>query len=204
MTTTAVLPAPVASSKTKDKAQRRISWPAFQRQYLTKEDGFKYEWLNGFVAKTTAMDYSQFFIIRNLRDLFEQLRSLGKTEGLFLSEGDIFFAGQHRRPDVCFLTNEQVDRTAYGENQVPDFVVEVISTHDQVLNLHGKMEDYRKAGVKIVWHILPPNQEVHVYSGDDLRQMRVCKTTDICSAHPVLPKFELTVEAVFRKPPKPQ
>lgn len=31
---------------------RRISWEDFKRKYLSREDGYKYEWVNGAVEKT--------------------------------------------------------------------------------------------------------------------------------------------------------
>ena len=40
-----------------------ILWADFERKYLSREDGFKYEWLNGTIEKTSrTMHQSQRFI----------------------------------------------------------------------------------------------------------------------------------------------
>ena len=186
-------------------APKHISWEEFQKKYLTREDSYKYEWLNGVVEKTKrAMNYTQFFILDNLLELFEQLKSAKKVQGRLIPEGDIFFLENHRRPDIAFISADQIARTAYGENQVPAFVIEVISSNDQINKVHEKMENYRAAGVQVAWHIFPKLQEVHVYSGSQLNRCDILKGEELCSAAPVLPDFALSVNELFKKPPMPQ
>lgn len=182
---------------------RSLSWNEFQKRYLGREDGNKYEWVNGTVVKSKQMDYTQFYIVQNLLRLFEALRSTEKAAGMLVMEGDIFFGANHRRPDIAYLTDEQIARTAHGENQVPAFVLEVISTHDQANLIHQKMENYRNAGVQVVWHIFPQIGQVHIYSGKKLKHMVVCQGDELCSAAPVLPKFAISVSDMLQKPPKP-
>ncbi|WP_373549175.1 Uma2 family endonuclease [Haliscomenobacter sp.] len=196
---------PNAENKTGAQAKperklRAISWAEFQTKYLSREDGYKYEWVNQQVVKSKNMDYSQFFIVHKLLELFEQLRAAGQVSGMLMPEGDIFFGPNHRRPDVAYLSKEQIARTAHGENQVPAFVIEIISTKDQMNLVHGKMENYREGGVKIVWHVFPLIKQVHVYSGKGLKKMTVCIGEDVCSAKEVLAGFEVKVEELFRKP----
>ena len=195
--------APRSNGMQNGHASKPISWPDFQKKYLSREDGFKYEWLNGQVSKSKHMDFTQFFIVANLLKLFEKLKQMGRVAGVMMPEGDIFFGQNHRRPDVAYLTDEQIARTAYGENQVPQFVIEVISTKDQMNLVHEKMGNYRQASVQVVWHIFPRIEEIHVYSGKGLKKMTVCTGEDFCSAAPVLPDFELSAAAVLQKPPKP-
>jgi Uma2 family endonuclease len=181
-----------------------VSWIEFQQKYLTREDGYKYEWLNGEVEKTKiTMDFTQLFILKNLMAAFRQLLNNGKCNGELMSEGDIFFLDKHRRPDIFYLTDTQIARTAYGENQVPQFVIEVISTKDQMNSVHRKMQNYRDAGVQVVWHIFPQIEEIHVYKGENLDDMTVCRGKKICSAAPVLPDLMLAAQSIFHKPPKP-
>lgn len=69
-----------------------ISWNDFQRRYLTREDGYKYEWLNGTVEKSeNSMTPIQFYILENLQNFFFRLKFEGKTTGQFVQEADIFF-----------------------------------------------------------------------------------------------------------------
>ncbi|MBX2929979.1 MAG: Uma2 family endonuclease [Saprospiraceae bacterium] len=192
------------SGLTDAKSPKRISWEEFQKKYLTREDSFKYEWVDGTVEKTKrAMDFKQFNIARNLMNLFNRLLTAKKTNGLLIPEGDIFFQQNHRRLDISWLSDEQIDKTAYQENQVPRFVIEIISSKDQMNLVHKKMQDYRLAGVEVVWHIFPLIEEIHVYGGAHLKQMTVCKGEDICSATPVIQGFELAANDVFQKPEKP-
>jgi Uma2 family endonuclease len=185
--------------------QKYISWEAFQKKYLVREDGYKYEWLNGTIEKTKRnMDYSQLFIANNLIAFFQNLCNLEKASGIMMSEGDIFFLENHRRPDIFYMTDKQLALTAHGQNQVPPFIIEIVSSKDQINKVTHKMQNYRDAGVQVVWHLFPNYEEVHVYSGKNLTSMTVCKTTDICSAKPVLPHFEISVNDIFKKPPMPE
>ena len=193
-----VLPGSAANGKTK-----LISWPDFQKKYLLREDGFKYEWVNGEVVKSKNMDYSQLFIVKNLLAFFRQLVTTAGAKGELLPEIDIFFNENHRRPDISYFTDEQVIRTSYKENQVPEFVIEIISTKDQMNLVHEKMENYREAGVKIVWHIFPNLLQVHVFQGEKLENMRVNKAEDLCTASPVIPGFEMAVNDILHREPKP-
>jgi Uma2 family endonuclease len=181
-----------------------LSWADFEKKYAHKEDGFKYEWANQRVIKSKSTDYTQFYIVQNLIRLFDALKVSGAVKGMLMAEGDIFFKSNHRRPDLAFLSDTQIARTAYGQNQVPAFVIEIISSKDQMNLVHEKMNDYRAAGVQIVWHIFPKIQEVHIYSGPMLKQMQVAIGADMCSATDAIMGFKLSANAVFEKPAIPE
>jgi len=84
-----------SSSQTTTAAPKRISWADFQKKYLPREDGYKYEWLNGMVEKTVrTVTPIQFYILENLQNLFFRLKFAGKTTGQLVQEGDIFFSGK--------------------------------------------------------------------------------------------------------------
>lgn len=177
-----------------------ISWEAFQRDYLSREDGYKYEWLNGIVDKTpAAMDKTQLYILRNLQEYFMQLKFEKKVSGQLIAEADLFFLKNHRRPDICWLTDKQIDRLAENEYEAPVFIIEIISNNDVMNRVFSKMQDYRAAGVQTVWHILPQHQEVHVYTGEYLEKMSVCFENALCSASPALPNFNIPCADIFRK-----
>ncbi len=184
--------------QTNGQTPRRITWEEFQRKYLSREDNFKYEWVDGYVEKTSrAMDKKQFFIIENLTALLDILRNKHQIEGRLIPEGDNFFAGNHRRPDIAYYTREQI-RLAQDEDSevVPQFVIEVISTNDQMNKVVKKMKNYRAADVSVIWHIFPNQNEIHVYKG---KQMTICVGDDMCSAEPVIEGFKMTVNEVLKK-----
>jgi Uma2 family endonuclease len=202
--TSAVRPTSVVGMPAAPTAPKPVSWQEFQRKYLQREDGYKYEWINGVVEKTKrGMDKTQLFILRNLQDFFIQLKVTGKISGQLIAEPDLFFLVNHRRPDIVWLTNDQIDRLAYNSNDIPAFIIEVISTYDQINRVQNKMENYRHAGVQVVWHIFPNLATIHVYGGQRLDVMNVLTGDQICSAAPVLPDFALPVNEILKKPAKP-
>ena len=178
------------------KKPKKISWKAFQKEYLTREDGYKYEWLNGIVEKTKrTMDYSQAYILINIRNFFDKYKKKHNVSGHLISEIDTFFAAHHRRPDIAYFTDAQIRKAKEGEAPVPQFIIEVISKNDMINTVNKKMEDYRKAGVPVVWHVLPKFKKVHVYHGTE---MKIFGEGEKVSAAPVLPDFEMEVSAIFK------
>lgn len=205
MSSTAEDPAVAYGKKPpKEIAHRKpISYAQFQKRYLTnRNDRFKYEWVKGFPVITKhTMEKYQYFILRNLRDFFEKLKYTHHINGYFESEFNLFFGSDvNRKPDIFYFTKEQADEIALGGNPVPEFIIEVISNTDQFNYMIDKMDDYRAAGVKVVWHIFTIKDEVHVYSGNNLTSMTVCKGDALCSAAPVLTPFELPVQQIFQLP----
>ncbi|MFN4254142.1 MAG: Uma2 family endonuclease [Saprospiraceae bacterium] len=172
---------------------KKISWEAFERRYLRREDKYKYEWVDGTVVKTPrTMNQRQQFILINLQAFLDKLRT-HKNLGLLLAEVDTFFGPNHRRPDIAYFSPEQVSLLRHAE-QVPQFVVEIISSKDQLNEANEKLADYRRANVQIVWHVFPKLNEVHVYRG---KKMEICLDTDPCSAEPVIPGFVMSAKEVF-------
>ena len=178
--------------------KKYISWIDFQKRYLTREDGFKYEWLNGIIEKTPrTMNYNQFYIWDNLCEFLRQLENKnGQRIGSFPMEGDIFFLSNHRRPDICFISVEQMIGTRLNTAPKPEFIVEVLSPSDNINRVNDKVENYFAAGVKVLWHVFPDQEIIHVYS--DSRTMNICRNTDICSAESVIEGFALSVKDIFK------
>lgn len=174
----------------------KISWAEFQEEYLTREDGYKYEWLDGIVEQTPRpMDKSQFFVQKNLINFLFQIKAQKFVPGNLIAEGDTFFGANHRRPDLAYYTDTQIEAARHHENVVPEFVVEVISTNDHIIKVTEKLRNYRAAEVKVIWLVFPDSQEVHVYHG---KKSVVCTGDDVCSAEPVIAGFALPAKDVFK------
>jgi len=185
------------------KKKRKISWETFEKRYLSKEDGYKYEWLNGTIEKTPYMDKKQLYILRNLQAFFTKLKIKKLIFGHLIAEADLFFKKHHRRPDVCWLTDEQIDNLAEeGADDVPDFVIEVISPNDKAVKVEAKMDDYRVAGVKVVWRIFPHLQIVNISTGANLENTVAHTGEMVCSAAPALPNFKMPVSTIFHRKKK--
>lgn len=196
---------PFTKKTSADKSVRKpISWETFQREYLSREDNYKYEWVNGQVEKTKrSIDKTQLFMLDNLLEFFENLKQEGKVNGRLIPEPDLFFLSNHRRPGVAWLTKEQIRTLASpGAYEVPAFIIEVISSNDQINAVKEKMGNYRDAGVQVVWQVFPKFKQVEVYSGEKLNESKVCEGDDICSAAPALPGFAMPVKDIFYLPEK--
>jgi Uma2 family endonuclease len=134
----------------------------------------------------------------SLIQLFFKLKFDNKVSGRLTKEVDTFFLPKvHRRPDMCWFSDEQSARIAEGENQIPAFVIEFLSKNDQINEVSRKLKNYQDAGVKVVWLIFPELEEVQIYHGVKSVTYRGEETI---SAAPVLPEFKLTVAGVFQKP----
>ena len=82
-------------------------------------------------------------------------------------------------------------------------MLETISNNDQINQLEKKITEYFKAGaggvpLKVVWNVIPEQQVVYVYTSR--KNVKVCTDDDICSAAPVLPDFEISVNELFALP----
>jgi len=208
MQATAIQKSPVIATRPKPAngtGGERVSWEEFQRKYADREDGYKYEWVDGMVEKTKrTMDRMQSYILLNLLDYFDQLKLEGKVTGRLYPEIELFFRANYRRPDIAWFTKEQIYSLADPEaRDIPAFVIEIISSNDQINKVKKKIVNYRDAGVKVVWHIFPQLEQVDVYTGERLNQMTTLEGDEICSAAPALPAFALSVHDIFKKSTKP-
>ena len=180
-----------------------VTQEKYYQEYRNREDGFKYEWLDGKIEKTEkSMNDAQSHIAENLTMLFYTLKIAGKITGTFQTEKDTFVEGRRIRiPDMCYLNPQQAYDAAHGGHPIADFMLDVVSTHDKIEDYEEKLNDYFIAGVKVVWWIFPKQEVVYVIANDG--HALICRGEMVCSASPVLPDFQLTANAVFQKPTKP-
>lgn len=186
---------PKTAASAKKTLSGPISWADFERKYLPRENRYKYEWVDGEVVRTLrTMNQEQQFIWLNLKNFLETLRAQGQNLGELIPEVDTFFTEtRHRRPDIAYFSPEQIAVFRHT-NQVPQFIAEITSNHDQLNKAHQKLADYRQAGVPVVWQVFPKTG-VHVYRG---KNMTICTGDDPCSAEPVIPGFVLPAAGVFQ------
>lgn len=157
-------------------------------------DGFKYEWNDGELIKFTGMNKKQVYIYQALNKIFSK-KGFWQA-GILVAEYDTMLSGiQMRRPDIAYLSDEQVELTKKGEDVIPEFVIEIISGNDNINQVEKKIIEYYKAGVSVVWLILPEEKSVHVYTSR--KTVKICTDDDICSASPVLPDFEISVNELL-------
>lgn len=172
------------------------SVPKTLAEFLNWEpnDGFKYEWNDGELIKFEGMNKKQARIFDVLLDLL--IEKGYKKVGTLISEYDTMLTGiQMRRPDIAYLTKEQMSRGYKGEDVIPEFVIEIISETDQFYKIEDKITEYFKAGVKVIWNIVPEHKLVYIYTSR--KTVKICSDNDICTADPVLPDFTIAVNDIF-------
>jgi Uma2 family endonuclease len=170
--------------------------PATLEEFMAweSEDGFKYEWNDGELIKFVGMNRKHFRIFTKLNRLF--ISKGYWKQGTFVAEQDVQLSGiQMRRPDIAYFSLDQEESMNKGEDEIPEFAIEVISGNDKAYEVEGKTVEYFKAGVKVLWLIYPENQSVQVYTS--LKQAQICTDDDVCSAKPVLEDFEIRVSEIF-------
>ncbi len=138
------------------------------------------------------------------------LRDHVRPPGLGRAMAEVLFdlpnVDNNRRPDVAFVSasrwplNRRVPRTnAWAV--VPEIAVEVVSPTDDMEEVMGKVEEYFRAGVTLVWLVLPAQERVYVYTSPTA--VRVLSRPDELTADPVLPGFRLPLADLFPPPDPP-
>lgn len=117
---------------------------------------------------------------------------------------------QVRRPDVAFLAQGRlpIEELARGHVTVaPDLAVEVVSPNDYVYELNKKVQEYLRAGVRLVWVIDPENRTLVVHRAN--RTLAEFQPEDELTGEDVIPGFRCLVKDFFKpldhlaKPPTP-
>lgn len=173
-----------------------ISLEDFLRLYPESESGYKFEWNNGKIEQTKAMDQTQSILLSTILSRLFITTELFKKGGEFVSETHMKTSErQLRKPDLAIYLAEQKVKIAEGKNVVAPWVGEVISESDNINKVLAKLHEYFKAGVKVVWHIFPTLEEVHVYTSPD--DITICRGKKVCSGQPVLADFEIAAADIF-------
>lgn len=106
-----------------------------------------------------------------------------------------------RRPDIAFVSEGRwpIDRPHSPREDswdvVPDLVVEVVSPTDRAADLLGKIQEYFRAGVRLVWVVHPIQRCIHVYEAWD--RIRVVTEAGELDGGDVLPGFRRRLDRLF-------
>lgn len=103
-----------------------------------------------------------------------------------------------RAPDVGFIAKNRLTPLTGGfYHLAPDLVVEVVSPSDSARNIRRKVDQYLRAGTRLVWIVYPDDKFVDVYRPDhDTSTFRIDDTLD---GYEVLPGLSLPVHDVFKR-----
>ena len=108
--------------------------------------------------------------------------------------------GRVRRPDVSFIRFGRLPGEALPEGHTPiapDLAVEVVSPHDNAYRLERKIEQYLRAGVRLVWVVNPDLQTVRVHRAEG--SVALLHADADLSGEDVLPGFQVAVGSLFKQ-----
>ena len=108
---------------------------------------------------------------------------------------------RNRRPDLSFVSYQRWPKgrpfpfTGNTQDVVPDLAVEVISPGDLSSELMEKIDEYFRAGVRVVWVIYPNLRIVQIYTS--LIAIQSIAESDILHGGDLLPGFSVHVADLF-------
>jgi Uma2 family endonuclease len=140
---------------------------------------------------------------------------LGRRLGNYAHEtaaGDVFGADcsyqcfaddpdKVRKPDLSFVCQGRlpVGQLLRGHVRIaPDLAVEVVSPNDRYARVDDKVEEYREAGVRLIWVVNPGSRTVLVHRRDGTT-LRLTENAEL-SGEDVLPGFRCRVADLFPSP----
>jgi Uma2 family endonuclease len=108
---------------------------------------------------------------------------------------------QIRRADVGFIRKERYPWDQLSEDGYttipPDLAVEVVSPNDGASELAEKIQEYLRAGVRLVWVIYPETRSAMVIRAD--KSASWLEVGDELSGEDVIPGFRCPVGGLFPK-----
>ena len=84
---------------------------------------------------------------------------------------------------------------------MPDLAVEIISLTNTADEVAEKLEEYYKAGVRLVWVVYPVQMKIYAYTSTT--QVRVLVPGDELDGGDVLPGLRLSLRDLFDKAGEP-
>ena len=109
---------------------------------------------------------------------------------------------QVRKPDMSFVRTGRFPGEVLPTGPCPlppDLLAEVVSPKERSDDLEDKLDDFRQAGVPLMWVIHPRKRSVKVYR--DGKLATELTADDELTGDPVLPGFRVKVSDLFPPPP---
>jgi Uma2 family endonuclease len=103
-----------------------------------------------------------------------------------------------RAPDVGFVRSERIPAGGPPEKYwpgAPDLAVEVLSPDDRIYEVDDKVDDWLRAGARVVWIVNPRRRTVTEYRSD--RPPLTLQQTDRLEGGDLLPGFTRPVATLF-------
>lgn len=104
-----------------------------------------------------------------------------------------------RAPDAMFVSTERLSEISETDSFLsiaPDLAVEVISPSDPWTEVEEKLDEYFRAGVKLIWVLEPKTKRAYVYRSPTA--VRILSESETLSGEEIVPSFEISVSKLFR------
>lgn len=155
----------------------------------------RFEFVDGRIIEKKSMKQNEGFILKFLSRLFVKTQEY-EAGGELFAEMDSYINDKRKRiPDIAYYTATQIQAARKGEKQTSIFPIEILSPNDNFQDVAEKIQDYFEAGAKLVWYILPKQEQIYAYTTPT--KVQILKGDDICSANPVLDDFSFVVKEMF-------
>jgi Uma2 family endonuclease len=104
--------------------------------------------------------------------------------------------GVVRAPDVAYIPGDRIVNLdpKHTLKAIPALAVEVLSAYNTAREMTRKIQQYRDAGVELIWIVDPDKSEVDIYSALPLKTLRLGETL---TNDKILPGFSLPLTLIF-------
>src|ERR1019366_6477666 len=160
------------------------------------EQGGGYELDEGEPVYVSPNNLEQGVIIHRIYALLKEWAK-SKDRGLIAPDSWIELSpGVVRAPDVVYIPRDRITNLdpKHTLKAVPALAVEVLSSYNTAREMSRKIQQYRDAGIELIWVVDPEKGEVDIYSSLPLRTLR---QDDTLSDDKILPGFSLPLSLVF-------
>jgi len=177
---------------------RPITW----EDALELPDGERYEVIDG-ELKERRMSFGSSAIASILIELLRAWMRAGHAGTVTGSDGGYtifpWAPGDVRMPDVSYISKARLPRVpARGWVSVaPELAIEVVSPNDRFIDVESKARDWIRAGVDLVWVVVPATESVQVWRKNGERA--ILRADEALSGEDVLPGFEVAVADLFQE-----
>ena len=164
------------------------------------DDGKRYELWEGRLVEMTAAreDHSKIGtrLLTYLGYFVTVLNNLGDVYG---PDGTFDILGHGLSPDVAFVAKGRLLATQRGMAVIPlspDLAVEIKSSGDTFPEVKAKVRKYQRAGVRLIWVIVPAKKTVQIYHPHDDKPTTL-KLEDELTGEDVVQGFKVKVSQLF-------
>jgi Uma2 family endonuclease len=168
---------------------------------LIPEDGYQHELVRGEVRRMPPPKPEHGFLVKRVARYLILYEDSGIAV-VILADSGIWLERDPdtvRGPDISVYLNDRLPPRPWTSyfTITPDLVVEVKSFFDRPADIEETIDDYRRAGVPLIWYVFPETKTVLVDGAD--RPRVILTEADVLDGSDVLPGLSpIPVAEIFR------